>query len=284
MGKGVDEQLKSLMHKVLREEREVSPMTNDSWLRVSLFSGLCAREEVLCARTRVVRPNIIDSDLMLIFEHGHALHWGLQNRILPLTSSLYGRWLCGSCGTYYGGKAEWSTPLDRFQESQILRPKVCENCATELTSDNSLYQEQWIKDDEYRIAGHPDGFLRLDGLPGLGILEIKSANSRSAWAVRNCAQLDHVVQVQCYMWMTGCEWGKIVYWDKGSNGMKALIEHMIEYDEDHVEAIKNLIRDVWDGIRGTNLPSRICASATSSRAKLCSSVEACFSGYFKEGV
>ena len=288
MGASADGDLKRLIRQAIPEERDVSPLTKDSWIRVSGLAMLCAREEVLCSQNGTIRPDKIGADLMMIFEHGNGLHWDLQNRILPQTETIRGRWLCGSCGTYHGGEAEWFTPvevvaeqdaqgkLSVFHESQIERPKICPSCGVEMTSDNSLYQEQWIKEPKYRLAGHPDGFIWLPDMPGPGILEVKSISPRGAYEVRNCAKLDHVTQAQCYMWMTGCQWGKVLYWDKGTVGMKGLIEHTIDYDEDHVEAMQNLVRDIRVGIDGGKLPERICGSPDCNRAGLCSSTTSCF--------
>lgn len=270
--------LKALIRSAIPESRDKPPLSKDMWIRVSGLAMLCAREEVLCAQRGTVREDHVDADLMMIFEHGNGLHWDLQNRILPLTKTLYGRWLCGECGAYHGGRAEWSTEdFGGFEDEQMLRPASCPACGAVLTSDNSLFQEQWIKDPEYRLAGHPDGFIRLPGMPGLGVLEVKSISPRGAYEVRNCAKLDHVTQAQCYMWMTGCRWGLVIYWDKGTGGMRGIIEHPIEYDEDHVEAMQNLVRDIWAGVAGEEkLPERICASDDCKRASHCSSVEACF--------
>lgn len=249
---------------------------------------MCAREEVLCSQRNKTRRDVVDPDLMLIFEHGHGLHWDLQNRILPQTKTLVGRWLCGSCGAVHGGQSEWETPVEvaaeqdvrgamrTFHDSQILRPATCPKCGSPLTSDNSLYQEQWIRHSQLRLAGHPDGFLRVPWHRGLGIFEAKSIGSKGAWEVRNCAKLDHVVQAQCYMWLTGCRWGVILYWDKGTAGLKGLIEHVVEYDEDLVASLRALIADIWNGVEGGKLPERICHAANCKRAELCSSVEACF--------
>jgi len=277
MGKDIDEDLKAIIRKSIPEERDASPLNKDSWIRVSGLAMLCCREEVLCSRNGVIREDNISANLMMIFEHGHGLHWDLQNRVLPLTKTLYGRWLCGGCGHRHGGNDQWSTQtMGGFEGEQMLRPVTCTKCGASLTSDNSLYIEQWIKNPEYRLAGHPDGFLRLEGMPGLGVLEVKSISPRGAWEVRNCAKLDHVTQAQCYMWMTGCRWGKVLYWDKGTNGMSGLIEHTVEYDEDHVEAMQNLVRDIWSGIEGGKLPDRICSSPDCKRAELCSVSTACF--------
>lgn len=271
--------LKPLIRQSIPEARDKPPLAKGMWIRVSGLAMLCAREEVLCARNERVRADNIGADLMLIFEHGHGLHWDLQNRVLPLTKALYGRWLCGHCGVYHGGQEEWdTTKMDDFEGTQILRPEKCPTCGAFMTPDMSLYHEQWIKNPEYRLAGHPDGFLRLDGMSGLGVLEVKSISPRGAYEVRNCAKLDHVAQAQCYMWMTGCQWGKVLYWDKGTGGMRGLIEHTVEYDEDQVEAMQNLVRDIWAGIENPDrkLPERICGSPDCKRAEECSSAEECF--------
>jgi len=293
MGTEAHGDLKPLIRSSIPEEREKPPLTEDSWIRVSGLAMMCAREEVLAVRGEIIRADNVGADLMLIFEHGNGLHWDLQNRILPQTKTLFGRWLCAVCGTHHGGRSLWGEPDPEetypifpdeperdhtFEDSQILRPEVCPKCGSVLTSDNSIFEEQWIKDPEYRLAGHPDGFLRLEGMPGLGVLEVKSISPRGAYEVRTCAKLDHVTQAQCYMWMTGCQWGKVLYWDKGTGGMKGLIEHTVEYDEDHVEAMQNLVRDIWTGVKDetSHLPERICASSDCKRADLCACVEPCF--------
>jgi CRISPR/Cas system-associated exonuclease Cas4 (RecB family) len=287
MAKATDA-LRPLIRDAIRENRDKPPLEADSWIRMSGVSYLCAREEVLCARDGVTREDKVEPDLALIFEHGNALHWVLQNRILPATKTLLGRWICGECGAAHGAPVEWEVPEDgtpehaefvqEFEDAQMLRPETCEECNVELTSDNCLYVEQYIKSPEYLLDGHPDGFLRLEGLPGLGVLEVKSISSRGAWEVRGCPKLDHVTQAQGYMWRTGCRWGLIIYWDKGANGMKALIVHLVEYDEDHVEAIKNLLRDIREGVSDpeSKLPERICASSDCKRANLCGVAETCF--------
>ena len=157
--------LKRLIRQAIPEERDKPPLREGDWIRVSGLAMLCAREEVLCSRNDKVRLDSVDADLMMIFEHGNGLHWDLQNRILPQTKTIFGRWLCGACGVYHGGEEEWETPVEVvaeqdaqgklhvFHESQILRPRICPNCGVEMTSDNSLYQEQWIKEPKFRLAG-----------------------------------------------------------------------------------------------------------------------------------
>jgi hypothetical protein len=273
-----DGALKPLLKQVLKEDRKKPPLDGEKgWLRVSALASLCPREEVLCSLGGVVRSDPISADLMMIFEHGHALHWDLQNRVLPKTQTIHGRWRCTMCGFSHGGRDEWEVPLPGdFHSKQAPRPEKCVKCRVEMNPDTCLYVEQWFKHPEFRIAGHPDAFLSIPRLPGLGVFEGKSINPRGAWEVRNCPKLDHVNQAQCYMWLTGCKWAKIVYWDKAGQGLSSLIEHHLEYDEDHVEAIQNLIRDIWTGIQKEKLPERICATPDCKRADLCSVVTPCF--------
>lgn len=272
-----DETLKLMLRRTLGSVRDVAPLGPGQLLRISSLAGVCAREEALCAKLRVVRKDRVDVGLDLTFEHGHALHWGFRNRVLPKTHSLVGRWQCGNCGALYGGRNQWRAPVEpSFIYQQVPRPHRCGRCKAELTGDTSIYKEQWIVHPDYRIAGHPDGFLRMVEHQGLGTLELKSINAHGAWEVRNCAKLDHVVQLQSYMWLTGCRWGKVIYWDKGGQGLSALIEHYVEYDDGHVEAIQGLIRSIWAGVEGREVPDRICADSKCKRATLCSVPDACF--------
>jgi hypothetical protein len=278
--------IKAKVKEALCEERITPPLNatgtsveDGGLIRISSLAGMCAREEILCSRLNRVRKSLISADLSAIFEHGNGLHWCLQNRVLVRSESIVGRWLCGNCGSCHGGQAEWELPVEKeFKDSQVFRPEVCPMCGSKLSSDNSLYQEQWLVDRKERWSGHPDGFIRDRMALGLGVLEGKSINPRQAWEVRNCPKLDHVVQAQSYMVATGCRWALIFYWAKDGSGMVSLIPHVIEYDEVHAETIMNMVRDIWKGVREVDslLPERICVTPDSKRALLCSTSEECF--------
>lgn len=272
-----DGELKPTIGKVLAGSFDGASLADEGWIRVSSLASLCPREEVIVATDNLVRSEPFRGDLGLIFEHGHALHWDLQNRTLPATGMFYGKWLCAACGAVHGGWDAKAKPRKTFTDSQILRPEKCPACETKLDHDNCLYQEQHLFNHEYKVKGHPDGFLKVPGLEGLGVFEAKSINPKGAWEVRGCPKLDHVVQVQCYMWLTGCRWAKILYWDKGGQGMSALIEHTVEYDEDLVESIKGEVTAIWVGIEDGILPDRTCEERTCPRASKCPAVSQCFS-------
>jgi hypothetical protein len=154
----------------------------------------------------------------------------------------------------------------------IVRPSKCASCdATAF-----MYEELLLRDPISGMEGHPDGFLWLESIAGLGVLEIKSISPKGAWEVRGCPKLDHVIQAQCYMHLSGCRWAKILYWDKAGSGLSSLIEHTVEYDEDTMDKILALLAEIRGGIRQKKLPERICADIDCPRAKECPVAEACF--------
>jgi hypothetical protein len=163
----------------------------------------------------------------------------------------------------------------------VLRPSSCEtpNCPGKATLDKTdfLYVELFHRNEEYRTQGHPDGYLQIPGLPGLGILEVKSISSRSSYEVKHIPSMNHVVQLQTYFWLTGLQWGKILYWDKGAPGMSALMEHHVVRDEEIIANLQGMVRSIRVGMQqGGPLPARLCATATCPRAKSCGVVAKCF--------
>lgn len=261
------------LRKILTESytsvEEVAWLTAESWMRASRFAEVCPREEVLVSIRKLTRKREMDADLFLTLETGKALHSQLQNSILPGAGLLLGEWSCGRCGKHYGIRR----PSEPIVNYAVKRPILCDRC--EYTEFN--FHEYNFYNPEYRITGHPDGILAIPGLPGLGILEGKTINPKGGWEVRNVPKLDHVVQSHIYMWFTGLSWTKILYWDKGTYGMSALVEHTVERDEDTIQQIKNTLRELWEGLRTMVPPaSRICANPDAPRAKACVVCVPCF--------
>lgn len=259
--------LKKLIRLRLTEERDVPWLDDKSYLRVFALADLCPREEVLAATLKVERRRVVDPDLNMIFAYGHALHHILQNKVLANTGALLGVWRCVDCAKKFGS---FSLNVGRDQ-TLVRKPKKCE-----CSSEEFHYQEQHFVNEEFRIGGHPDGFLVLQGMPGMGIVECKSIGARGAWEVRQTPNMGHAIQAQCYLWLTGLQWAKILYWEKGTNGLAALIEHTMERDEDSIERIKSLIMSIWNGISTELPPDRVCVSDVCPRAVKCALAKPCF--------
>jgi hypothetical protein len=259
--------LKLLIKEDYKTVEDVPFLLADSWIRSSGFPSLCPREEVLCANDKVPRTWEISADLNLIFQHGHGLHHQLQNEIMPAIGVIRGKWVCLGCGGMHGGEADRTVRVETWAEE---RPASCPGCE----STAFTFHEVQMLNDEYRISGHCDGFLEMEGVPGMGILEGKSI--MAGWEVQNVPKLDHVIQLQTYMWLADLQWGIILYWQKGENGIRCLIEHFVERDEDTIDNIKSTLKSIWDGVDGGDLPEKLCEKYGCKRAKSCVVRDKCF--------
>ena len=115
-----------------------------------MLADLCPREEVIAARTKLVRTEVIKPDLNLVFAHGHGLHWTLQHHVLPEADMLLGQWRCMPCATLYGGvENNRGLPLS---EQYVPRPQLCVKCGN-ADPREFHYVEQYFKNEQYRIEG-----------------------------------------------------------------------------------------------------------------------------------
>ena len=280
---------KELIEKAMRQDiREVPPMCSEDWLRISSIGGICPREEVLRSRYGVSRKSGIDPNLGLVFEFGHSIHWIMQNKIMASTGSIVGSWRCTWCGETYGSIKH---------EGLVPRPYKCIRCGAiagsakrvnNKPSDTDrgeafLFVEEWLGDYEYMIGGTPDGYF-IDGDPGdfspdkVVVLEFKSASDSNFVKYQKAPDLMHVVQCQCYMWLTGFRRSKILYVNKGKFGLEGIAEHDVAYDPETVEMVQRAIKQIRSGLTSGSLPPReACESSRCPRANSCDVSARCFS-------
>jgi len=261
-----DGTLKRIIEASYKEVRVVPPPTSTSYMRASRLGEMCPREEVLCSKLQVTREDKYSATSMLTFAHGKGLHHILQNDVLPAAGVLLGQWSCLDCGRKFGTK-------EGFPDGIVPRPKACDGTAG-CGGREFQYRELRFVDEQLRIGGHPDGFLCLPGMPGIGLLEAKSIGK--GWEVRQAPNMSHVIQVHVYLMFTGLQWARILYWEKGASGVDALIEHHIDRDNETISRIREVIRSVWEGIAGTSLPDRICTKDACPRAMKCVVSKPCF--------
>jgi len=276
-----------LIEKALREEVRIhNPLRPESWLRVSSIGGVCPRQEVLASRMNVVRQEGISPDLGMVFAMGHALHWGMQNIVMPATGRFVGSWRCTWCGEIYGS----------LKEGLMARPDRCVRCGAhagevprvnnkpdyDVRSDAFVFMEEWVGDHGYMIGGHPDGYF-VDGDPAnftdddVIVLEFKSCSESNYAKYKKAPDFMHVIQAQVYLWLTGFRRGKIIYVNKGKFGMEGVVEHDISYDEESVSLVKAAIKEIREGLSGGKIPDReACADSNCPRANACEVSKACF--------
>lgn len=275
--------IKDLVKLRYSRDEPILPMGAGDWIRVSSLPSMCPREEVIVSRKKIIRQGKVDVDLNLTFSHGTGLHGQLQNDVLPLIDILYGQWQCVNCGSLYGGRGK----------DVIKRPKICPRCpqvplepwersrfpkGQDTQPHEFRYKELWYGDDNYLIGGHPDGFISLPGMSGLGVLEAKSISSKSAKDsnIKSIPDIGHVVQLQAYLWLTGLQWGRVLYWDKGVYGLPGWYEHAVERDNETIDRIKELCLSIRSGLEKGIAPPRICASSDCKRAEECAQNKLCF--------
>ena len=258
--------IKKLISLSFKDVEEVAALTVDSWVRASSIAEICPREEVLVSRHKLVRKREVDAGLNMTFEHGKALHYQLQNSILPRLGIILGEWACTACGEHVGRQV----PGVPIREWAVPKPRACA-CG----ADQFQYVEATFVNEEYRLTGHNDGFLTLLDRDDLGILEAKSIGD-TVWEVVAVPNLNHVVQANIYMWLADLKWAKIIYWHKGGYGVESLVEHNVDRDEDLICTIKQNLESMWRGIKGGDVPSRVCAHSEAPRAAVCPVKKPCF--------
>jgi len=89
--------------------------------------------------------------LQNIFDEGHFIHAKWQNRIYEM-GNMWGDFKCQNCGGITAG----------------LSPQICEHCKCATL----IYDEVALIDNDLRIAGHTDGWVK--GLGDDFLIEIKS--------------------------------------------------------------------------------------------------------------
>jgi len=122
-----------------------------------------------------------------------------------------------------------------------------------------------------------DGILVLPGYDGMGLFELKSISQNGARKVKNCPQMEHVIQANVYMHLANLRWAKILYWVKGVYALdKNLIEHHLEPDPEVWGRIEAMLRSIRSGMETGELPDRICAHRTCEMAQSCPVLNQCF--------
>jgi hypothetical protein len=251
-----------------RKEDKPPPSLDTFYYRASGLAYICPRQEVLQAKygvfTRVRKP----VEEIANYDVGTGMHFAMQNIILPTVGVMRGAWKCLGCARVYGEQIE-GKPV---YEVAIPRPEVCQCGSKEF-----LYREYFLQDRTIGTGGHMDGLIVLPRYPGMGLFELKSISQNGAKKVRDVPQIEHVIQANAYMFMSGLQWAKILYWVKGVYAAdKNMIEHHLERDESVWGETKQVLHSIRRGMETGCLPNRSCAHRACTRAQECPVLTQCF--------
>ena len=262
--------LKALLAAKLGREEIKPPMTEDSVVRCSSVADLCAREEVLRSRLGRSKTRITLPGLELSLLNGTAIHDVVQNGLLPSVGVLQGKWKCLSCSKVHQGKG------DNLVDMAIYRPDTCGSCGHAVLR----YEEFEVFEAEYfgmKVRGHLDGVLRIRGLPGKLLFELKTIGQDHAWKVASFPMYEHVIQANMYMRLANLKHAIIFYWIKGMTGMESVLDHRVDYDPELTLSIKDTLESLKRGLLDTTYtPERICATGDCERASECCVAKECF--------
>lgn len=264
--------LKKLVRQACKQTRKEEILGPDSLFRASGLAYICPREEVLAARAGLSRAKTFSPDAIFNFGYGTALHRQLQDDLLPRAGCLIGLWKCLHCAHVVGRRPEGE--VEAPKKWYVKRPTKCPKCdhVTDLEDNEAedwKYVEDFYCDSSCGITGHPDGFLIMPGRRDIGLLEVKSIGQQLAHSVKSAPRREHVIQANVYMWMTGVRWAIVLYWVKGLYGLSCLKEHLIERDEAVIKSMKDLVQSIRCGLRGGDLPDRVCVKKECPRADSC---------------
>ena len=230
-----DETLKLLLLENMGKndiDRRDVKVTSNVKFRASGLGGLCARKYALALiMGGTLDGKAIDAKTSWIFGIGTAFHYQFQNGYLRSLGNdvLKGHWRCKNCGKIYRGK-ETTDPSINLTHGWITAPKSCECEGTDF--------EYYELEFNHEIGGHCDGIIDV----GFGdeILELKTINSLAYVdpSLGGNAKIEHVKQVQLYMYFSGLKRARIVYVEKGENDFKkAIVEHIVLFDQSIVDEI-----------------------------------------------
>lgn len=153
-------------------------------------SGLyksCMRMHVIGTKKKRIRREFTSLKERIIFGYGNAVHYWIQNTSDVFGDKRYGWWKCLACGNvlYFGPPPH--IKLKKFR---------CPNCKSHGRS--IIYEEHSLSlKKPYEVTGHPDMFLKLDGV--LHPVELKTIKGDS-FSNLLAPLVEHVWQLQTYMW------------------------------------------------------------------------------------
>lgn len=169
---------------------------------------------------------IIDPKLQRCFDNGHYLHDRWKHYI-EATGALVGYWKCKNFMAHpepkiYGKDSKLGVP----------RPEKCECGSTKFS-----YEEVGFHDEETWWGGHVDAVVNLGIITSqiiaapkideLMIIDFKSINNFS-YKTLTQPKSEHNTQMQIYLYLSGLNYGKFIYEDKGSHGVK---EYLVIRDD-----------------------------------------------------
>lgn len=172
----------------------------------------------------------IDPQSQRIFGNGHHLHyrWGSY---LESIGGLRGVWRCANFEAHRSNDKIVPYLMGVNEKLGILRPDKCPVCGCE----RFIYQEVGFHDEETNWGGHVDAvidimeFIKYNELKmkveddfKFLIVDFKSINYFD-FKKLEAPKPEHMTQMQIYLYLSGCKYGKFIYEDKNYQNVKEFL-------------------------------------------------------------
>lgn len=245
-----------------REEREstrptmkpLSETWREFWLYASGAHDWCPRLSALQAMFGVEgEKDVIKSDLLWLFDQGHAYHDMFQQKILPcLPDNVFqGSWqrtvIDPKDFTMRVENPTWKTP-------DLNGRDIVRGWGPRPEGNGWRYVESKIRWPRERIVVKVDGVLLWPDAPG-EVLEIKTEKMQARDslnpALGGMPRAKHIVQANLGMAGTDLSRARILYVFKGADDLRtAMIEHVIERDDKMIEDLLDTAFDCRCAVDG----------------------------------
>jgi hypothetical protein len=264
-----------------RRTRTLMPCRPDTMFSTHDFGRLCAWEEILCARYKLVRMREESPQDRYMFSIGKAYHWMFQNLLFPhggdtimtrdcqanrveavgdADDLFLGWWKCESCAETHAGKGTG-------YHSWIPRPKQCRKCG----GHEFEFREAAAARDGF--ISHQDGGIRYNGK--VYHVEFKTINGfffKQLGIVPR--DPDHIVQVRLNQHTCGIDRSLLVYINKEEpTGSKSMKTYEVRYAAKDVAPSLRKAESIINGIKNEDSPlpagCASCADPGDKRAQAC---------------
>lgn len=245
-----------------REEREgirptMQPQDEtwrEFWLYASSAHDWCPRLsalETLFAETDA--KQVIESELLWLFDQGHAYHDMFQQKILP----------CLPDGVFQGSwqrtvidPKDFSLRVESptWKVPDLPDREIVRGWGPRPEGDGWRYVESKVRFKRERIVVKVDGILNWPDAPG-EVLEIKTEKMEARDSLNpslgGMPREKHVIQANLGMAATGLTRGRLLYVFKGAPDLRtALVEHVLERDDALIERLLDLAFDCRCAVEG----------------------------------
>jgi hypothetical protein len=276
--RSISSKLRDAMKLGLVRSDESGPPKSGDWFRASGLPKLCPRMYALAMRDAFSIGTEVDAELGWVFGIGTAIHTQFQEEFLRnLPEGVFqGWWRDRESGAVIKGDSLALGHNGQFlPHGWVPMPKTG-------GSDRYEYVELSFRSAEYRFTGHCDGILVWPD-DGPEIFELKTINENGYAYVDpehgGSPKAEHILQAQAYMWMSGIDRARIVYFCKKFGKIDDMVcEHIVHRDDKIIGMIQAMLKETIAALDSGVVPDRLveCRTKSSDRAKYCPAKASCF--------